>query len=148
MEQVGRPKGRSGSLVVQSGIWLLMQSEHVHSVVESVVTISTKPPCLNATRLRSNRNMSTSQPPANNAIQAAQELFFTVLLRLYFTALQAYECHMVRHPRRVFINYNWINQLSNTTIWWLDICCLITWVSTTCFGSYGHLQVDRLTTNL
>jgi len=30
--------------------------------------------------------------------------------------------HMVRHPRCVFINYNWINQLSNTTIWWLDIC--------------------------
>ena len=24
----------------------------------------------------------------------------------------------------------------------------ITYVSTTCFGSYGHLQVDRLTTNL
>ena len=23
--------------------------------------------------------------------------------------------------RCVFINYNWINQLSNTTIWWLDI---------------------------
>ena len=21
------------------------------------------------------------------------------------------------------MNYNWINQLSNTTIWWLDICC-------------------------
>jgi len=29
--------------------------------------------------------------------------------------------HTVRHPRCVFINYNWINQLSNTTIWWLDI---------------------------
>ena len=22
-------------------------------------------------------------------------------------------------------NYNWINQLLNTTIWWLDICCLL-----------------------
>ena len=22
-------------------------------------------------------------------------------------------------------NYNWINHLSNTTIWWLDICCLL-----------------------
>jgi len=33
--------------------------------------------------------------------------------------------HMVRHPRCVFINYNWINQLSNTTIWWLDICRLL-----------------------
>ena len=22
-------------------------------------------------------------------------------------------------------NCNWINQLSNTTIWWLDICCLL-----------------------
>jgi len=25
--------------------------------------------------------------------------------------------HMVRHPRCVFLNCNWINQLSNTTIW-------------------------------
>jgi hypothetical protein len=33
--------------------------------------------------------------------------------------------HMVRHPRFVFINYNWINQLSNTNIWWLFICCLL-----------------------
>jgi len=22
-------------------------------------------------------------------------------------------------------HFNWINQLSNTTIWWLDICCLL-----------------------
>jgi len=33
--------------------------------------------------------------------------------------------HTVRHPRCVFINYNWINPLSNTTVWWLDICCLL-----------------------
>ena len=33
--------------------------------------------------------------------------------------------HIVRHPRCVFINYNWINELSNATIWWLDICCLL-----------------------
>jgi hypothetical protein len=32
---------------------------------------------------------------------------------------------MAHHPRCVFINYNWINQLSNTTIWRLDICCLL-----------------------
>ena len=32
---------------------------------------------------------------------------------------------MVRHPRCVFVNYNWINQLSKTAIWWLDICCLL-----------------------
>ena len=44
-------------------------------------------------------------------------------------------------------NYNWINQLSNTTIWWLAML-FITKVSTTCFGSYGHLQIDRLTTKL
>jgi hypothetical protein len=31
------------------------------------------------------------------------------------------DTHMVRHPRCVIINYNWINQLSNTTIWWLGI---------------------------
>jgi len=29
--------------------------------------------------------------------------------------------HTVRHRRRVFVNCNWINQLSNTTIRWLDI---------------------------
>ena len=34
-------------------------------------------------------------------------------------------CHMVRHSRCVFVNYNWINQLSNTTIWCLDTCCLL-----------------------
>ena len=39
--------------------------------------------------------------------------------------------HMVRHLRCVFINYNWINHLSNTTIWWLDVCCLLHKVSTT-----------------
>ena len=33
--------------------------------------------------------------------------------------------YMVRHPRCVFINYDWINQLLNTTIWWLGICCLL-----------------------
>jgi len=33
--------------------------------------------------------------------------------------------YVVRHPRCVFINYNWINQLSNTTTWWFDICCLL-----------------------
>jgi len=28
--------------------------------------------------------------------------------------------------RNIFrCDYNWINQLSNTTIWWLDICCLL-----------------------
>ena len=32
---------------------------------------------------------------------------------------------MVRHLRCVYTNCNWINQLSNTTIWWLDVCCLL-----------------------
>jgi hypothetical protein len=32
---------------------------------------------------------------------------------------------MVRHPRCAFINFNWINKLSNTAIWWLDICRLL-----------------------
>jgi len=41
----------------------------------------------NPTRLRSNCNMSTSRP----STQATQGLFFTVLLGLYFTPLQAYE---------------------------------------------------------
>ena len=50
-------------------------------------------------------------------------------------------------PTRGYHLYNWINQLSNTTIWWLAIY-VITLVSTTCFGAYDHLQGDRLTTNL
>jgi hypothetical protein len=25
----------------------------------------------------------------------------------------------------IYVTYNWINQLSNTTTWWLDICCLL-----------------------
>ena len=31
----------------------------------------------------------------------------------------------MRQEDNVVVNYNWINQLSNTTIWWLDICCLL-----------------------
>ena len=29
------------------------------------------------------------------------------------------------YPACVFCCYNWINQLSKTSIWWLDICCLL-----------------------
>jgi hypothetical protein len=29
------------------------------------------------------------------------------------------------HLEQHLHTYNWINQLSNTTIWWLDICCLL-----------------------
>jgi hypothetical protein len=50
-----------------------------------------------------------------------------IIVLLYmtrFTWIQFYS-HMFRHLRCVFINYNWINQLSNKTIWWLDICCLL-----------------------
>jgi len=42
-----------------------------------------------------------------------------------YTLLPTKLLHMVRHPHCAFINYNWINQLSNTTVWWLDICCLL-----------------------
>jgi len=34
--------------------------------------------------------------------------------------------HMVGHPRCVFTNYIWLNQLSNTTnLWWIDIYYLV-----------------------
>ena len=34
--------------------------------------------------------------------------------------------HMVGHPRCVFINYIWFNQLSNTTnLWWIDVYYLV-----------------------
>ena len=29
------------------------------------------------------------------------------------------------HSNPSVVYYNWINQLSNETIWWLDICCLL-----------------------
>ena len=52
--------------------------------------------------------------------------------------------HVVCHPRCAFINYvgliNCRTQVSGGR------CMLfITYVSTTCFGAYGHLQVDELT---
>ena len=31
----------------------------------------------------------------------------------------------IRCTASTSVNYNWINQLSNTTIWWLGICCLL-----------------------
>jgi hypothetical protein len=40
-------------------------------------------------------------------------------------SINCHNSHMVRHPCCVFINYNWVNQLSNTIILWLDICCLL-----------------------
>jgi len=34
--------------------------------------------------------------------------------------------HMVGHPRCVFINYIWVNQLSNTTnLWWIDVYYIV-----------------------
>ena len=33
---------------------------------------------------------------------------------------------MVGHPRCVFINYIWLNQLSNTTnLWWIDVYYIV-----------------------
>jgi hypothetical protein len=33
---------------------------------------------------------------------------------------------MVGHPRCVFMNYIWLNQLSNTTnMWWIDVYYLV-----------------------
>ena len=88
----------------------------------------------------------TAQPATSTAQQSSKnniEEEGTVFLRDFWTELPsdtAYSLmtsacvlaygkvtyrHMFRHPRCVFINYNWINQLSNTAIWWLDICCLL-----------------------
>ena len=34
--------------------------------------------------------------------------------------------HMVGHPRCVFINYIWLNQMSNTTnLWWIVVYYLV-----------------------
>ena len=52
---------------------------------------------------------------------------------------------MVGHPRCVFINYIWLNQLSSTTnLWWIDVYYL---VINYMFRRFGHLQVDELTKN-
>ena len=53
-----------------------------------------------------------------------------VIMWCYNVHLQCYVimlCYnrMVRHPRCVCINYNWINEMPNTTVWLLDICCLL-----------------------
>ena len=59
-------------------------------------------------------------------------MFLVCVVSIYFKERVFIDClgrscvgHMVRHLHCVFINYNWINQLSNTTIWCLDICCLL-----------------------
>jgi len=44
------------------------------------------------------------------------------------TAVQTHTTleHMAGHPRCVFINYIWLNQLSNTTnLWWIDVYYLV-----------------------
>ena len=53
------------------------------------------------------------------------------------------EVHMVGHPRCVFINY--IGFINCRTQLICGRYMFITYVSTTCFGAYGHLQVDELT---
>ena len=55
-------------------------------------------------------------------------LVFDTLLLRYLPpcfSLQTQQQSMQPHHRINHIDYNWINQLSNTTIWWLDICCLL-----------------------
>ena len=37
----------------------------------------------------------------------------------------ALQCSDHEQPKGAPWDYNWINQLLNTTIWWLDICCLL-----------------------
>jgi len=46
------------------------------------------------------------------------------------------------------LDYNWINQLSNTTIWWLDICYLLHRYQLHVSALMAIFQVDRLTTKL
>ena len=45
---------------------------------------------------------------------------YTIHLKNTYSKMSSYFIHNKRHLR-----YNWINQLLNTTIWWLDICCLL-----------------------
>ena len=45
-----------------------------------------------------------------------------VTMQAYSKMLQA---HDSRQCPLCDLNCNWINQLSNTTVWWLDICCLL-----------------------
>jgi hypothetical protein len=43
-----------------------------------------------------------------------------------FLAAMSLLGHMVGHPRCVFINYIWLNQLSNATnLWWIDVYYLV-----------------------
>ena len=67
---------------------------------------------------------SEANIPALQFVHTADN-FTTSLLQTAIPLKLTNYNHMIRHRRCVFINYNWINQLSNTTIWWLDMCCLL-----------------------
>ena len=51
-------------------------------------------------------------------------------------------------PVITFIYYNWINQLSNTTIWWLDICCLLRRYQLHVSALMAIFRLNELTANL
>ena len=46
------------------------------------------------------------------------------------------------------VRYNWINQLSNTTIWWLDMCCLLHRYQLHVSALIAIFRLNELTTNL
>ena len=47
-------------------------------------------------------------------------------VRFYQTCIRLEHDHMVGHTRCVFINYIWLNQLSNTTnLWWIDVYYIV-----------------------
>jgi hypothetical protein len=88
-----------------------------HRSSERAATISTTTDKL--------KELHRSAPPhkPRNLLNKSATLFHFTSSAIYWREVRS--IHTVRHPRCVFINYNWINQLSNTTIWWLDICHLL-----------------------
>jgi len=62
-------------------------------------------------------------------IQHTMRMRHVILSSVASPPLQHFPHYLIKGAifflKLLIINYNWINQLSNATIWWLDICCLL-----------------------
>jgi len=128
-------------------IWGLKDKRQVSSVQSaergSLVTVANSmgptghfiPPLLAFPRKNMKQELMNDTPPGS--IQACHpsgllqsEIFFFFQWLLHFIkhtkSTKEDSVHMVGHPRCVFINYIWLNHLSNTTnLWWIDVYYLV-----------------------
>ena len=65
---------------------------------------------------------SVQREPSCSVRTDVRDEGYSIFSQFFRTRLTTYEDHMVSHPRCVFINYIWLNQLSNTiNLWWIDV---------------------------